>query len=204
MGQTHTKEEIENLTLPSGNNYLISYCRGYDVTKRIKCSKEINLELLISQKKINVQELIYNVFKYKIDFLGYSITDLKIKTIDNVPLNIYLNQIKIMDLIITNTCYNVKLSNIKYLLNKGNIIIAGLILDCEFIKEVFNIISSEELTDIVLIIGYNLDFIIIKTSWISTPVNIPIRLLDNFKEMWNIKIESPEEKYNISLNENEN
>ncbi len=201
MGQTHTKEEIENLTLPSGNNYMISYCRGYDVTKRIKCSKETNLELLISQKKLNVQELIYSIFKYKIDFLGYSIQDLKIPPFDQIPLNIYLNQIKIMDLEITSTCYNVKLSNIKYLLNKGNIIIAGLILDEEFLKETFNLISKEISTDIVLIIGYNLDFIIIKTGWISSPVNIPLRLLDNFKEMWSIKIQSPEEKYNINLNE---
>ena len=199
MGQTQTKEKYD---LPFGRNYSISYCRCYNVSKTSSFKNEINLIKLIPDEKIDyVTDLISSVFNYKIKFLGYSVVT-KIPFFDKSPLNLYLSKIKIMNLKITPVCYNSNLNNIKYLLNKGNILIAGLIMDSEFINSVLRCDYTPDLvTDIVLIIGYTADSILIKTIWTERPIEVQTIFLNNFKEIWNIKIESPEEKYLINLNE---
>jgi len=80
-------------------------------------------------------------------------------------------------------------------LSKGNILIAGLILDSSLCVNVLHQKVSNLITDIVLIVGYSPTGILIKTSWISEIIEIPIEYLSNFKEMWDIYINSPEDKY---------
>ena len=45
------------------------------------------------------------------------------------------------------------------------------------------------------IIGYTKENILIKTNWTNSIINIPISFISNFREIWNIEIESPEDTF---------
>jgi len=176
-------------------------------------------------KERGILKLIYSAMWYKITNLGYTIKE----NIPNLLLNLreplnecldkiinhgfliekdqdynhqdYNHQDYLSDLIIIKQCYQSNLDNIKYLLYTGNILVAGILIDQEFINQVLNSddIINVVLSDIIIIIGYNLDSLIIKTNWADTPINLSFLFIENIKEIWNFEIKSPEENY---LNEN--
>ena len=190
MGQSQTKEYY----LPSGKNYSMSYVKYTNVNKNLtqELTQELNLSNVIQfdnlivqfPKEYGILKLIYSAIWYKITNSGYTIKENISNLILNLrdPLNECLDKIIkygfgenkdnqqacLSDLIIVKQCYQSNLDNIKYLLYTGNILVAGIIIDQEFINQVLNSdeIINDILSDIIIIIGYNLDSLIIKTNWI--------------------------------------
>ena len=226
MGQLQTKDYY----IPSGRNYSMSYvkhtnikCETFNEAQNFNLSNLIQFDNVIIQypKEHGILKLIYSAMWYKITNLGYTIKE----NIPNLSLNLResldecldkiinygfitekdkeYNQQEhcLSDLIITKQCYQSNLNNIKYLLCNGNILVAGILIDNEFINQVLNSdeIINDIISDIIIIIGYTSDSLIIKTNWVDTPINLNFLFINNIKEIWNFEIKSPEENY---LNEN--
>ena len=220
MGIAQSKEYY----LPSGKNYSMSYIKYINVNinvnlmfvDNINLSNVIHFDNLIIQypKESGILKLIYSAMWYKITNLGYSIKE-NISYLNlnlNDPLNECLDKIithgflnkhedVLSDLIITKQCYQSNLNNIKYLLCNGNILVAGILIDNEFISQVLDSdeIINDIISDIIIIIGFNSDSLIIKTNWVENVINLNFSFIDNIKEICNFEIKSPEENY---LNEN--
>jgi hypothetical protein len=187
MGQT------QSIILPSGKHFTMSYCCQKKIGPGIICRKNVNLINLIDKYDLSTTtELISSVFKYKINFLGYSFKPV-IPLFNKIELNTYFSKIKIYDLVVKSECYTI--DNFHHFINCGDILISGIILDPPFLKGVLSIDAIETVTDIVLIVGYTPETIIIKSTWKKELIEIPNDYLNNFKEIWNIKILNSEEKY---------
>jgi len=198
---------VNSSRLPSGNNYTISYCKQYNVPLCVK-SKEINLiQLLDGYPCDTIMDLVHSVFYYKIKNLGYSIKSRHRFSYFKYPLNDIISAItktgfytsdntsKLTDLEVTSKCYYPNIDNINYLLSGGNILIAGIIVDKEFGEVCLNTVITDLVTDIVIIVGITQDGIILKTTWYPEYLIINNRFIDNIKEIWNIDIKSPEDKF---------
>jgi hypothetical protein len=196
MGQTQSTD----LQLPEGKNFIISYCRHYDVLQPIDGKDSINFINLIPDC-ITTVSLLTSVLQYKYHSIGYRSLLLELPRVYSKCIDDYFSDLKILDTHITHLCYNVTLPNIRHFLSSGNILIAGILMDSHFVKDQFNLEIKEMVTDIVLIIGYTPTEIIIKTTWKPEPMYIEHRFLNVFTEIWNITIESPEEKYDGLLPE---
>ena len=95
----------------------------------------------------------------------------------------------------------VSLDNIKYFLSNFSVLIAGIIIDKKFAKSIFNLDIENKSSDVILIVGYTSDSLIIKTNWKTIYLEIPYKFICNIKEMWNINILSHEDKYLELLSE---
>lgn len=199
MGQNTSKEYL----LPSGLNYIVSYCKIENLNfKTPDGSSDLTYFT-------NFDQLLLIPFYYKLHNLGYSVKSSNFKAyLGKLPLNELILKIitlgipnssgDILDVVIKSTCYYPNINNICSLLDSGNIIIAGLIMDNDFINVVLksdDYTPKEVLSDIVLIVGYNSSDFLIKTNWTSSIINVPILFIHNFREIWNIEIESPEENF---------
>jgi hypothetical protein len=191
-------------SLPSGKNYIISYCKHLNFKNNF-ISNETNLINGININKSNQSNLIISVFYNKINSCGYSLKPSFTQKFTIAPLEVILNKIKdhgfyssnkekkLSDIIIKPKCYTPKLKIIKSLIYLGNVLIAGLVIDPEFAKNVLNTNITEIVTDIVLIVGYTEKEIIIKG--VFSEFVIPNEYISSIKEVWNIEIESPEELF---------
>jgi hypothetical protein len=184
MGQSTSK-----LNLPSGKDYLISYCKHHDL-KKVEYLELVDLSNLITLD----DNLLDVYFSYKLKSFGYTFSK-KISYRFDLPLNVLLKSIKIPNFEIKNCCYTVSLDTIKTLLSEFNILIAGIIIDKEFAKEILDTDITELLSDIILITGYTSEYIIIKTKWKKDFINLPFEYLGNIPEVWNLKLKSFEDKY---------
>jgi hypothetical protein len=192
MGQAQSSN---NNKLPSGKSYNISYCQQWDILKEKKFPEYIDLSNLLEGS------LLLSVFKYKMSNMGYSMG--KVFYPINVPLNEIINfiSLKLKPYKIKSRCYIVSLDNIKYLLSEFNVLIAGIIVDQEFAKNILNTEITQTVTDIILITGYHDSCVTIKTNWTSDLIDIPIDYLCNIKEIWNIEVLPLEDKYLELLSE---
>ena len=206
MGITPSKEYL----LPSGKNFIISYCKIYNIDDSkldfyFDKKFDINLSHLIDHFTCN---LILIPFYHKIHNIGYSIKESNCTLDYKNPLSdVILNIIKsgiptssgeILDVTIKSKCYYPTIDNIRYHLYNGNILIAGLVIDTEFIKIVLksdDYKENEVFSDIVLIVGFDDTRVLIKTNWNKDIIYVPNSFLENFREIWNIEIESPEDIY---------
>jgi len=214
MGQGVSKQKKIIIDLPLGKNYIISYCRQYNIHEPVETREQIDLSKIIEENDCkNIPQLIYSVLYYKIKHLGYNTDNFISEDFAiQLPLNEILETIlsrgikselhheNLNDLEISIECFYPKVKNIKRLLSMGNILIGGLILDRKLLL-FLEINDSVILSDIVLIVGYNTQFIMIKTTWISEILNLPIEFIDNFKELWNINVKSPEDKFFAKISE---
>jgi len=211
MGQTQS-------ALPSGKHYKYSYCKQLDNLNFSILPPILNLSNLINFPSGDnyILKLIYTAIYYKIKHLGYNIKENTNYYINN---NIQLNKIienvcnhgikssddnyEIKDLIMVGKPYKVSLNNIKQLLFKGNVIIAGIVLDEKFGMEVLQKEVSSLLTDIILIVGYTETHLFIMSNWKSEIIEIDYIFVDNILEIWNIEINSPEDFFlNKDIKEN--
>ena len=198
MGQSQSLQ----YTLPSGKRYTISYCSQYNVKEYGFVPDSVHINIPVLNK--NPIDLIYSVFYAKLNAMGYSMEQTSVfRNISNIPLETVLEQVTIKskngltlsDITVKQTCYYPTIANIKSLLAKGSPLIAGIILDPLFCTTVLHEVISHLITDIVLIVGYSETGVIIKTSWTPETIEVPNEYLSNFKEMWDIYINSPEDKY---------
>ena len=185
MGQQQTK----HYNLPLGKDYINSYCRGHQLKKDSEIFNSINLENLVPD-----YPSISDVFNYKLNGVGYSFKT-KPPVVIN-PLNKLINTtILPKDVEWSSKCYLVNEKIIKMLVSQGNILIAGIIMDNDFLFEVLKVTNDTTLSDIILITGYNEESFIIKTKWTLETIEISWDYLGYIQEIWNIYLESPEEKY---------
>lgn len=191
MGQVQSSTK-----LPLGKSYNISYCKQWDILKERKFMDSVDLSHLLES-----MNLVLSVFKYKLSNSGYHMGNLF------YPINLPLNEIikfissKIKPYEIKSKCYIVSLDNIKYLLSDFNVLIAGIIIDQDFAKNILKTEISQDVTDIVLITGYHNTTVTIKTNWSTDLIDIPIDYLCNIKEIWNIEVLPFEDKYLELLSE---
>jgi hypothetical protein len=191
-------------------NYLISYVKQCNYSYDDSIHKN-NIDLsnfyisLESENKI--YSLIYGSLFYKLNEIGYSIKPIIPRYIPGNENSLEDIIKKIMeygfllsnysdvlnDLIITRTCYYPTLNNIKSLLNQGNILIGGILIDSELINflEKDNISDTNTIigSDIILIMGYSDLGLLIKTNY--SDVLIDYKFIDNIKEVWNIVLKPP-------------
>ena len=191
-------------SLPSGKNYMISYCKHHNF-KNNSISNETNLINGININESNQLNLIMSVFYNKINACGYSLKPIYKQSFTIKPLDEIFDEIKkhgfyssdkqtkLKDIILKPKCYTPKLKSIKSLIYLGNVLIAGLVIDPDFAKSVLNKNLTQTVTDIVLIVGYNEKEIIVKS--IFSQFVIPNEYISSIKEVWNIEVESPEELY---------
>jgi len=198
-----------NLTLPSGKNYTISYTKH----SKFKCipnlASETNLVTGINIFGNTHLDLIYSVFYNNTNNQGYSLKvgkQLKLEIKGITLEDIFKKVIKyglwssdrqnvLKDIVVSPKCYSPKLKVIRSLVSLGNVLVAGLIIDSVLSKILFNVEFNEIVTEIVLVIGYTEKDILIRSSWTSDLVAIPNEQISLIKEIWNIEINSPDDKY---------
>jgi hypothetical protein len=105
-----------------------------------------------------------------------------------------INNEFIKDIKLTRQCYKPDLNVIYSFLNQGKALLAMVILEPQFITECLKL-SSENLkdiaTDAVIVVGYDRLNFYIKTNWFDFVVKVENRFIDNFKEFWNVSIQTP-------------
>lgn len=208
MGSEISKES-NVIELPNYKKYLISYVKLSNVEQSNEEFKpEIDLTSVFTEidpkSHKNTINLIYGSIFYKLKMIGYSITPIipRFLEFEKVPLNVNLENIKdhgfllsdyqnTLDVNIEIKCYYPTIWNIKKLINSGNILIAGIILDNELINKInsnSNNPNSLNNSDVILIMGYNQTGFIIKTTWINENIELEYKFLDNIREVWNFYI----------------
>ena len=185
--------------VPTENKFYSSYCNQEYVPDIGIINESVDLG------NFNTNNFIFEIIHRQIANLGYSIK-LKVPeynifkknaSIKEMLHNITLHGFKssdhtdvLCDLKIKGTCYYPK--NLKNLLNKGNPLLAGIILDNDIMKSLYYPIIPEEVTDIICILGYTSDNLLIKTTWCDKTLNLDNKFIENIKEVWEITVESPE------------
>lgn len=189
--------------LPSGKNYVISYCKHLNFKTRIDIANETNLISGIQIDTSNQYNLILSVFYNKINSCGYSLKPVYklpfvVAPLENIlkqikELGFYSHNKKLSDITLKTKCYTPKLKSIKSLIYLGNILIAGLVIDEDFAKNVLKQETKQLLSDIILIVGYTEKELIAKS--IYSEFTIPNEYTTSIKEVWNIEVETPEDLY---------
>jgi len=174
--------------------YTISYCKFEEPnTDGVKVKNTINLvSLLTTIQGCSVHDAIH----YKLKNEGYSYKHRpKFIKDTQTPLNIKIEEyIKRAygDIAIKPVCYMPSLRGIHALLTQGNILVAGMILDREFLEllGVKRSINADTIySDIFLIVGYSQTELICVND--CGLLNIPNSFVSNIKEIWNFEIKSP-------------
>jgi hypothetical protein len=197
----------QSINIPTENKYFISYCKQYDVTIEDIIFKD-SIELILNYENIS-SNFILSIIYSQINNLGYSIK-LKVPTYNIFKKDSSIKEIIeyiekkgflcsdysdiLSDLIFDYQCYYPRLPNIKYLLNKNNILIAGIILDNNLMKSLNLNFPKKDVTDIICIVGYDNDHILIKSTWIQEKILLKNEFINNIKEIWTINIKSPDNK----------
>ena len=197
------------VTVPSGKNYKISYLKH----SKFKCipnlASETNLVTGININNKSTLDLIYSVFYNNINNNGYSLkglypvnTEIKSLTLEELLKSIIKHGFwssdrskRLKDIAVSPICYSPKLKTLRSLVSLGNVLIAGMIIDSVLSKLLFNTEFTEIVTEIILVIGYTEKEILIKTTWNNELVSIPNEHISSIKEVWNIVVNSPDDKY---------
>jgi hypothetical protein len=177
MGQQQSS--TTSVQLPLGKNYLISYVKFESLNIENESMELDSVDLSNYLQPGN--NLIESAFKYT-----YSLVGMKyIKRVypENIPLNELINLYLTPDTKVV--CYNPSLKNIKRLLSDFNVLIAGIIIDKE-LAERFGKKVNGIVTDIVLIVGYTPDSLILKTTWIQDLFYLNYSFSGNIKEIHQI------------------
>jgi hypothetical protein len=182
-----------NTTSSPDKRFVYSYCKQINYQQKSKTKKSVEID--VSDKKCkNVVQLIYKALYYKVNNLGYNIKEctnhfIKKNTIkeiiDEICIKGFSSSDKTDNLVLKMipTCYKPTQENIISLLNDGNIVIAGIIVDNDILS-CKNIVS-----DTVIITGYNDTSF--KVRSIDSYDLVPFKCIDNFVEIWNIEIKCP-------------
>jgi hypothetical protein len=197
MGQNNTKGFQEN-RVPQQRLFKLSYVVHKNVNETTDSSQLVDLSSLLENRYTNceiitqflylkLREVGYNLKPYNIEHNNSSLNDIldEIKT-KGFPINnnVYINDIKI-----SKRCYEPKLNNIYYFLNRGNVLLAFIILDTELLTQLdLKTASTTLATDVVLVVGYDKDSIYLKTKWFDGTLKIDNKFLTNIRELWNISI----------------
>lgn len=202
MGQQQTKALNNNgiYNIPKKKNFKLSYCVQENVSELSEKRDYINLNNVIEEYTNN--HLVMQIIYYKCKHAGYSLKehvypqnsyriDHILEDISDIGL-LLSNNVILNDIIIKRACYEPNLNNIYCFLNKGKILIGGIILTPHFIKSVLNmeVHQDETISDIVLIVGYDTDCLLLKTKWCEEIVKIENKYIKNLREIWNVEIET--------------
>ena len=204
MGQQNSKlddhHSEDGYFIPTNKLFKISYVI-HEIIKTLSIPlNDVNIDINIDNIKIPIiMQFIY----YKLKNVGYNLTPLKIDypyyNIDNIFNDInskgipVLNHAALNDFKIIKNCYEPSLNNIYHFLNKGNILLGGIILNEEFINNVLKIDKEPYfgiISDLILIVGYNTDHVFIKTNWCKKNIKVKNEYLNNIKEIWNVEIKT--------------
>jgi hypothetical protein len=138
MGQQQTKQK--NYVIPTGKNYKMSYCVQDNVQEIAEKKEIIDLSKLLEEYTLS--GVIFQFIYYKLKHEGYVFKEYPIGQIsyrlDQIldyisDRGIFLeNNVIINDFKLIKSCYEPNLNNVYSILNKGNIILAGIILNESF------------------------------------------------------------------------
>lgn len=195
------------MMLPEYNKYVISYSKqkNWDnlaVLDPQEYYTSVNLSSELPTKMIDSYDLIYHVILNEINKQGYSIKPTKFYfnkdtlacMIDQCNCFMSSDSTNTLDDInIVPTCYVPTLNNIKYILSQKKIIIAGIIIDSELRKSLYQTPNDmRHSTDVICIVGYTESGdLLIKTGWTLPVLELKNTFIENIKEMWTIRITLP-------------
>uniref|UniRef100_A0A6C0IAM3 Uncharacterized protein n=1 Tax=viral metagenome TaxID=1070528 RepID=A0A6C0IAM3_9ZZZZ len=190
------------LDLPNENKYYMSCVEQCDYIPYIDLKESIDLSNIIPGKF-----KIIDIIDYQLKDLGYSVNTkdpsyTRKSTIPELIKNIQTNGLysadrtdSLSDVVFETQCYYSNLLNIKKLLNKKRMVLAGIILDRPLIKSIEpGSYFDKKVTDIICIVGYTGDNLLIKTSWTTETLELNIKFISNIKELWTIVLKVPEIK----------
>jgi len=203
MGQHQTKHQ--KYYIPSKKLFKMSYCIQENISESITKKEYVDLSKLVEGYE-DIGLMLQFIY-YKLKHEGYSFKEYSISQItyrldqifDYINDNgIFLsNNSVINDFRIIKKCYEPNLNNIYFFLNKGQILLGGIILDEKFITDVLHMEIGKNgngknsiISDIVLIIGYDENTIYLKTEWCENTVKIDNKFVSNIREIWNIEIKT--------------
>jgi len=198
MGQQQTKQL--NYNIPNMKMFKLSYCIQNNIEFISEIKEQIDLSLLVNEFKVGIPlQFIYYKLKHAgYVFKEYSI-DLQIYRLDEL-LNYFSNKgiflsknAVINDVKIKSKCYESNLNNIYHFLNKGNILLGGIILNEDFITNVLKLDIldyTKTISDIILIVGYNQTHIYLKTNWSNDILKVENKFIKNIREIWNIDLKT--------------
>ena len=191
MGGTQSK-----YNLPSGRRYTISYAKQNEFHEKVLIKEKIHINASIENE--TPTDMLYSICYRLLENSGYSPSKRYSHyqpTSMNIEESIQKIKIKTLrgnqsDIVIHGTSYYPTLENIKKLLSQGNILVAGIVLEPEC--TVLDVVLKQRLTDVVCIIGYSGETLFIQTSWREDYLEVNCNII---KEIWNITIDIPEDKY---------
>jgi len=199
MGQKQTKQS--EYFIPTTKNFKISYCVQETITELVEKKEYIDLSKILQE--YSTLNLVLQVLYYKCKHQGYNFKEFNVipisYRIDHIleyisDKGILLsNNAVINDINIIRNCYQPKLNNIYHFLNKGNILIGGIILNEIFISQVLKMDLFEYydiISDIILIVGYDSTSIYLKTTWSKELIKMDNKFVKNIREIWDIEIET--------------
>ena len=195
MGQENTKLFQEN-RVPREKLFKLSYIVHKNVKENAE-TKSLNLTTLLEPFK-NV-DIIMQFLYCRLNSSGYNLKPLNIElscrnvneifdeiNVKGFPIK---NNTLIKDIEIIKNCYRPTLNNIYHFLNRGNILLGFIILDETFVNETLNLKNFKTIaTDLVLIVGYSPESILIKTKWVDETLKIDNKFINNIRELWDITV----------------
>jgi len=197
MGKQQSKEYY----IPDKKNFKLSYCVQESIHEIAEKHEYINLSKLVEE--YTTSNLVLQLLYYKLKHEGYSFKEYNVipisYRIDHIleyisDKGLFLfNNASINDIKIIKTCYESNLNTVYYFLNKGKILLCGILLNEEFIQHVLKIEPFDIhtiISDIILIVGYDTDSIYIKTNWYEHLIKMENIFIKNIREIWNIEIKT--------------
>jgi len=215
MGQNNSRTYNDSNFIPSERLFKLSYTvsKKFNLTLSEYHNTSVNISKVFDYyndfrgKNYNKMSVFMQFLYFLTRNIGYTLKPTNIEwgymSIEGILHQINLkgfpaiNNEFIKDIKIVKCCYKPDLNAIYYFLNKGEPLLAMVMLDLEFVTECLKI-SIETINDIgtdaVIIVGYDPDNFYIKTNWFDFDIKVENRFIDNIKELWNVKMQ------NLNLN----
>jgi len=187
--------------VPTEHKFYSSYCKQIDldltnepIRESVALNFNENSNFIFSIIYSHINNLGYSIKLRKSDYHNFKTNSSIKEMIEIIKSRGFLssdNTDVLSDLQINGMCYYPR--NIKNLINKNRLLLAGIILDNDIMESIDYPDIPKEITDIICIVGYTPDNILIKTTWSNDKVlSIDNKFIDNIKEVWDIIVESPE------------
>ena len=203
MGQINsTVNKNESYFIPSERLFKLSYIVARTITTDNEKYQQVDLHGLYEKFDDNIvvfmqfcyqkfQEAGYTLKPINIDW-GYSSINEIFYEMESKGFPISNNGL-IKDIKFVKNFYKVDLEIIYHFLNRGQPLLAIILLDETFIKDVLKLneekyCNKNIITDVLIIVGYDSHNFFIKSNWFKSIIKVENKFIHNIKEIWDIQL----------------